>query len=279
MSVIAPVLRYPGSKWTAAPWIREHMPAHEVYVEPFFGSGAVLFGKERSKLETVNDLDGDVVNLFRVLRDRPEALARAVGLTPYARSEHAEAWADPRGPGSARDPVEDARRFLVRCWQNHGMRVRRKGGWANATGTRARPASGGLAPRSPVWAGLPERIALAAERLAGVQIECRPALDVLERYAQPRCLVYADPPYVLSTRGEKQYAHEMDDADHLALLDALDAHPGPALLSGYASDLYGGRLAGWARLSRPALAEGGRPREEVLWVNPAAAAALGGRLF
>lgn len=272
--VIGPVLKYPGSKWRLTDWIIQHMPPHESYLEPFFGSGAVFFRKSPAKLSTINDLDGDVVNLFRVLRDRPEDLAAAVDLTPYAREEHDEAWLQKR----TGEPVEDARRFLVRIWSNHGMRIRRKGGWAHATG-RNSGFSGGIASRYPQWGALGNRIAAAAARLKNAQIEHRPALDILARHAYAGCLIYADPPYVLSTRSEAQYAHEMNEADHEELLDALDAHPGPVLLSGYAHALYDGRLEHWERKTSAALAEGGRPREEVLWMNPVAVEALEGRLF
>lgn len=267
----AAVLRYPGSKWSVADWIVRHLPPHRVYCEPFAGSLAVLFSKGRSELETVNDLDGDVVNLFRVVRNRPEELAAAIAMTPYARREHADSWETPR----TGEPVEDARRLLVRLWQNHGMRCGRKGGWAHATGYKAVPSGGGITPRTPQWVRLPERILAATERLRGVQIECRPALDVMGRYAHDDCLLYCDPPYVMSTRGGAQYRHEMSDAEHIALLEALARHPGPVLLSGYASELYDGALPGWLVLTRPSVAEGGRARTETLWLNPTAVRRLG----
>jgi DNA adenine methylase len=268
---IGPCLKYPGAKWHLAGWIVGLLPPHRVYVEPYFGSGAVFFRKRRSPLETINDLDGDVVNLFRVLRDRPDEIAAAAAFTPYARAEQDDCWAVER----VGEPVEDARRFLVRAWMNHGMRLQRKGGWAHTTGLAASEHGGGLANRALQWRQLPARIAATVERLHGVQIERRPALDILARYGHKDCLVYADPPYVRSTRAEAQYRHEMTDADHVALLEVLDAHPGPVLLSGYRCDLYDGRLTHWRRLERAAIAEGGRRRTEALWLNPVAVAALG----
>lgn len=262
----SPVLKWPGAKWRIARWIVAQLPPHRVYLEPFAGSAAVFFTKAPSKLETINDLDGGVVNFYRVLRDQPLALARAVELTPYARGEFDACWAEP----ATGDPVEDARRFLVRIWGNHGMRVQRKGGWAHTSGKAASVQGGNIAIRAEQWANVPARIAAATRRLREVQVEQRPALDLLARYDHRDCLVYADPPYVLSTRGEKQYNHEMTDADHRALLAALAAHPGPVVLSGYPCALYDEALAGWRRIERVTLAEAGAARTEVLWLNAAA---------
>ena len=278
---LAPVLKYPGAKWRIADWILAHMPPHESYLEPFFGSGAVFFKKLPAQLETINDLDGDVVNLFRCLRDSAAraALIEAVAFTPYARSEHTDCW-EARHVG---EPVEDARRFLVRIWMNHGMRMRGKGGWAHVT-RRSSAAGGGFASRVVGWNALPERMAWAALRLKDAHVENRPALDVIRRHADPGCLIYADPPYVHSTRSSvvserhRQYAHEMADGEHAELLAALVEHPGPVLLSGYPHPLYDETLVGWSRFAKGARAEKGKVREEVLWVNPAAAAAQEGRL-
>jgi DNA adenine methylase len=267
-AVPAPALKWPGAKWNLAEWICGHLPPHRVYLEPYFGSGAVFFTKEPARLETINDLDGDVVNLFRIIRDRPEDLARAAALTPWARAEHLNAWEQQR----TGEPVEDARRFLVRIWMNHGMRVRRRGGWAHATGLKT--TTGGISPRVPAWLKVPERILATAGRLREAQIEQLPAVEVIGKYAHADCLTYCDPPYVLRTRSEAQYRHEMTDGDHGKLLAALEAHPGPVLLSGYADPLYDSALPHWRRIERTAFAEGGRERTEVLWLNPVAARRL-----
>lgn len=263
----APVLRYPGSKWRLAEWIISHFPPHTVYLEPFFGSGAVFFTKPPSKVETINDIDGQVVNLFRVIRERPEELAALVEMTPWAREEY---YASYELTG---DPLEDARRFLVRCWQAHGAKRGERTGWAHQV--RAEP--DGIAPKR--WRQLRQRILAVAERLKYAQIEQRPALELIPRYAHREALIYADPPYPLSTRAGHLYAHEMSNQDHIALLDALDAHPGPVVLSGYACELYDRRLAHWARATRKTFKEKGQTAEEVLWLSPVCAAALGGTLF
>lgn len=260
---IGPVLKWPGSKWRLARRIAALLPPHTTYLEPFFGSGAVFFVKQPSRLETINDLDGRVVNLFRALRERPAELARAVALTPWARAEYEAVYALP----PSADPVEEARRFLVRCWQSHGSRIDRRNAWRHGTGGgRARPRA-----YTGEWAGLGGRLLATAARLRDAQIECRPALELLARHAHAGCLVYADPPYPLATRGDLFYACEMTDADHRALLDALRAHPGPVVVSGYACALYDDALAGWRRETLAATAEGGRARTEVLWRNARAA--------
>lgn len=261
------VLRYPGGKARIAPWIAGFLPPHRIYVEPFFGAGSVLFAKPAAAVEVVSDLDGSVVNLFCVLRDRPDDLARAVALTPYARAEYL-ASDDPTD-----DPVEAARRFLVRVWMAHGGKAGSRGGWRQGWAGGSGPQRGSSAR---VWQGVPDRIVAAAERLRGVVIDCRPALDVLADWAVDGAVVYADPPYPMAAgvgrdgagvaRG-RYYRHEMTDGEHLALIDALDVHPGPVLLSGYRCPLYDDRLGGWVRVDRSVRAYRGAARVETLWLN------------
>lgn len=258
----APVLKYPGSKWNLASWIIEHMPPHTTYLEPFFGSGAVFFNKRPSKVETINDIDGQVVNLFRVIRERPEELARLIEFTPWARDEY---YASYERIG---EPVEDARRFLVRCWQAFGTKTDAKTGWRNDIGARK------YINMPDQWSKLSARILFLARRLREAQIENQLALKIIERYKFDYVLIYADPPYPLSTRHGSMYANEMTDDDHIKLLEVLDAHPGPVLLSGYACELYDKQLGHWLRKTHMAQAEKGLIRQEVLWLNPVAAEGL-----
>ncbi|MBE3584965.1 MAG: DNA adenine methylase [Thermoanaerobacter sp.] len=264
---VGPVLKYPGAKWSLAKWIVSHMPPHRVYLEPFFGSGAVFFAKWPSHIETINDIDGQVVNMFRIIRERPDELAWLIEMTPWARAEYYESYE------LTGDPLEDARRFLVRCWQAHGAKLGGKCGWRNDI-------QGRKGTNMPLqWKRLPMRILAVAERLKDVQIECQPALKLIERYRHPEVLIYADPPYPLSTRTRALYRHEMTEEDHIKLLDALDRHPGPVLLSGYSCPLYDERLRQWTKRTARALAEGGREREEVLWLNPIATEKMSMSLF
>lgn len=265
---IKSILKYPGAKWNCAEWIISHFPAHAHYVEPYFGSGAVFFNKRPSRHEVINDLDHRVMNLCRVIRTRGDELARAVRLTPYARAEYYQSYA------VTGDEMEDARRFLVRCWMAHGFKPYCRTGWRH-NGSKS------LHPITNLWKDLPARIEATIARLADAEIESIPALAIIERYATIDTLIYADPPYVLSTRSHKKlYAHEMTDADHLTLLDALDAHPGPVVLSGYHCALYDDRLAHWQTREKKVQAEKGNTRTEVLWLNPVCVERLGyGPLF
>jgi len=260
------ILHYAGSKWSMADWIIEHMPPHQTYLEPFFGSGAVFFNKPPSPLETINDIDGDVVNLFRMIRDRPDELARLVYWTPYSRKEYCASY-DMDGA----DELERARRFLVRCWMARGAKTSDRTGWRHIIDH-----SGPSVVKA--WNELPGKIAEIAERLKNVQLEQQPAIQLIQRYKRPDVLIYADPPYLLSTRSGRMYKHEMTDEDHAELLDVLDAHPGPVLLSGYANPLYDERLKHWHREEKQVLAEAGLVRTEVLWINPIAAEHAGRQL-
>lgn len=256
-----PILKYPGSKWRLAEWIVSLMPPHKSYLEPFFGSGAVFFNKPPSKIETINDLDGEIVNLFRVARDMTEALERAVALTPYSREEYERAW-ERKKAGNITDPVEMARLTLVRYWMTHGSCSVNKAGWKHDRAGRDR------AYAAQYWARLPAWIAGAMDRLKDAQIEHVPAVDVIRRFAHPDVLIYADPPYVLSTRKRKQYNVEMaEDTQHVELLEALLAHPGPVMLSGYDNELYNDTLTGWDKLQKKTRCEGGGARTETLWIN------------
>lgn len=253
------VIKYPGSKWSIANWIISHFPSHHSYLEPFFGSGAVLFTKKRSSIETVNDLDKDVVNLFRQIRENTERLADTIYWTPYARSEYERAWA---AQYTETDPFQRAVDFYVRMMMGHGFRTTgEKVGWKNdVQGREAAYAAG-------YWCKTPEMIFEAAERLRKVQIENLPAVDLIRRFNFPNVLIYADPPYVLSTRHGKQYRHEMTDEQHEELLDTLSNHRGPVLLSGYDSDLYRDILHDWHREEIPSRAQTSGARIEVLWMN------------
>lgn len=253
------VIKYPGSKWSIAHWIISHFPPHHSYLEPFFGSGAVLFTKKRSPIETVNDLDKDVVNLFWQIRENTERLADTIYWTPYARSEYERAWA---AQYTETDPFQRAVDFYVRMMMGHGFRTTgEKVGWKNdVQGREASYAAG-------YWCKTPEMIFKAAERLRKVQIENLPAVDLIRRFNFPNVLIYADPPYVLSTRHGKQYRHEMTDEQHEELLDTLSSHRGPVLLSGYDSDLYRDILHDWHREEIPSRAQTSGARVEVLWMN------------
>jgi len=256
-------MTYYGGKTLLAERIGELLPDHGHYVEPFAGSLAVLLAKQPSRMETVNDLDGDLMCFWKVLRDRPEDLARVCALTPHSRAEHDAAY----GVLSGLDDLERARRVWVRLTQGRAGTLRR-------TGWRHYVDAGTSSTSMPRYlAGYLERMLPAAERLADVSLECRPALELIAAYGRHRSvLLYVDPPYLGGIR-DRNYRHEMTaQADHRELAAALHACRATVVLSGYASDLYDRELyPDWHRYELAATtgnASGGdRDRVEVLWSN------------
>lgn len=248
------ILKYPGAKWRISDWIISHFPPHKVYLEPYFGSGAVFFRKEPAYIETVNDIDGNIVNLFRVCRERPEELARAINLTPFARDEF-QACNEPSD-----DPIEQARRTLVRFHQSFGTSNSSKNSWRNVQ------TYGG--PRcATMWNDLPDTILSCCERLKNAQIENTDALTLIGRYNDPKTLIYCDPPYLQNLRKRHMYAHEMSDQNHIDLLRALKDSQSMVVLSGYDNDLYNAELRGWRTDVKPTTAQMGLHRVEKIWMN------------
>lgn len=265
-----PVLRYHGGKYRVAPWIISHFPAHRVYVEPFGGAASVLMRKPRADFEVYNDLDADVVNVFRVLRD-PDAANRPADLlrlTPWARAEFYEAY-EPSA-----DAVERARRTIVRTFMGHGTTSLRRNRTGFRSGSHPSRAGGGFGD----WRGYPEQIAAFVDRLRGVVIEERDALELIARHNEADVLLYVDPPYVASTRSsvrgpadhDRCYRHDLSDDAHRQLAVSLHCHAGPVVLSGYACPMYDEELyAGWGRHEKAARGDRGVDRTEVVWLKPA----------
>lgn len=254
-------MKYPGSKWNIASRLVELIPEHHSYVEPFFGSGAVLFNKSVSDIETINDLDSDVINLFRCIQKDSECLARLVMTIPFSREEYDSQFEIPSGADCI-NAYERAAGFLIKCWQGHGFRSNGyKVGWKNDVVGRER------AYALWNWYRLPEWIIDIAERLRMVQIENRPALEVIERFNYSNVFMYIDPPYLLSTRCGKQYKYEMSDADHEELLKVLLQSKAKIMISGYESEMYNEYLTGWEKKQFSSCAEHGKPRIETVWTN------------
>lgn len=257
--VTRPVARYLGSKWKLAPWVISHFPAHRTYVESFGGMASVLLRKQRAIAEIFNDLDSEIVNVFRVLRSPVEGreLMRQVRLTPFARHEYESAFQP------ASDPIEQARRTLVKAAMGFGSNsIHKRTGFRNGF-TR----NGQIPARD--WSSLPQALEDVVERLRGVIIEERPVLEVISRYDSPRTLHYVDPPYPHSTRGEDaRYRCEMSDQEHRELAFLLHKVRGNVVISGYSCRLYEDLYEGWQRVERATHADGGRDRIEVLWLSP-----------
>lgn len=263
-----PVLRYHGGKWKLAPWIISHFPPHRAYTETFGGAASVLMRKPRSYAEIYNDVWGVVCNVFRVLRDpqQAEELRRQLYLTPFAREEY-EATGDSELQ-QINDPIEMARRTILRSFAGFGSAATNAD---FATGFRVNSNRSGTTPAHD-WAHFPACIPAFVERLRGVVIENRPAIDVLQQHDGKETLHYVDPPYPHSTRnmhrGNAAYAHEMSDDDHRKLAGVLRELSGYVILSGYRCELYDELYDDWQRIDKPALGDGAVPRVESLWLSP-----------
>lgn len=276
-----PPLRYHGSKWEVAPWLISHFPEHGVYTEAFGGGAAVLLRKAACGQEFYNDLDGEIVNLFRVLRSRWRALRRALELTPFAREEFDLSFK------LCGDGVEQARRTIVRSFMGMagGLTRTNRDGTPQRTGFRCYPREGRRNGYTVEWASMPAGLDAAVERLKKVFIECCDALDLLRRCDAVDALHYVDPPYVHSTRtpaaggSHRGYRFEMVDQDHERMAAVLHELVGPVVLSGYRCALYDRLFADWERHERPTHADGGRPRTEVIWLNRRACDARESGLF
>jgi DNA adenine methylase len=265
-----PLLRYHGGKWNLADWIISHFPPHRVYVEPYGGAASVLLSKERSYGEVYNDLDGEIVNLFRMVREHPKRLMRMLAWTPFSRNEYRNAFE------IVEDPVEMARRMIIRSFMGFGSNAINR---AVKSGFRANSNRSGTTPAHD-WANYPPNVRRIARRLRGVVIENRPAAEIIAQHDSSETLFYLDPPYVHATRaldimhGDHGYAHEMSNDEHRTLAEQLRGVGGMVVLSGYHGELYDELYEGWERVERGALADGASPRIEVLWLNATAWKAL-----
>lgn len=254
-----------GGKFNHLRWLLPLLPECHHYCEPFAGSGAVLLNREPSPVETYNDIDGEVVNFFRVLRDQPDQLIRAIGLTPFAREEfHRAVECDP----TKLSDVERARLFYVRARQARtGLaQTATLGRWANCKNTSRAGMSGAVSR----WLGAVDSLPGIAERLLRVQIENRPALDVIKLYDSPETLFYCDPPYLHSTRGDdRAYAFEMDEEEHKELAEVLRRCKGMVAISGYRNELMDHLYDGWFRFDAPVKKTHSvkELRQECLWMN------------
>lgn len=259
-TVVRPPVPYFGSKGRLAKRIVDLLPAHRHYVEPFAGGLSVLLAKDRAPLETVSDLDGQLVTFWRVLRDQPKEFARLCALTPHARSEHALSY-EP-----ADSDLETARRVWVRLTQGRSGRMDRTG-WRHCIAD--------IGTNMPAYLdGYRLRLHPAAERLMGVQLEARPALELIAAFGgREDVLLYVDPPYLGSTRIATGYRHEMrTEGEHRELAEALSRCRAAVVLSGYDSPLYAELYAGWNRTELTASAGNARPdrsraRTEIVWAN------------
>ncbi len=255
-----------GGKFSHLDWLLPQLPDCLHYCEPFAGSGAVLLNRQPSPVETYNDIDGEVVNFFKVLRENKDALIEQIALTPFSREEF--------GIACELDPdltaIERARRFYIRARQvRTGLaQTASIGRWANCKNT-SRAGMSGVVSR---WLGGIEQLDFIAERLLRVQIENRPAIDIIKLYDGKETLFYCDPPYIHETRGDsKAYGFEMTDFDHKELAETLNSIEGFAAVSNYECELMEELYPSskWTKIYSPekTIHSTKDVRTEVLWVN------------
>ena len=271
MKITRPILRYHGGKWRLAPWIVSHFPNHKIYVEPYGGGASVLLRKSISYAEIYNDIDEEVVNLFRVVRDRGNELAEKLRLTPFSRIEFYTAYLN------CHDPLEKARRTVVKSFMGYSSGIFARNGKSEGfrviknarTGFRSNSNRSGTIPAHD-WANYPQALDAIIKRLRPVVIENRDAMDVVLQHDGEQTLHYIDPPYLKSTRGDMadDYRHEMTEQDHVDMARILHEVKGMVIVSGYPSKLYDELFKGWKSISKEALADGARKRTEVLWFSP-----------
>lgn len=244
------LIKYSGSKWNIADWIINYFPPHKVYVEPFFGSGAVFFTKSPSYIEVINDIDGDIVNLFRTCRENPTELARLLELTPFSREEFNNCY---KIEG---DDLERARRTVVRYHQSFAGANCSINSWKNS--------QTGRSPRNPeLWRKLPQVVFEVCDRLKDTHIENRNALDLIQRYNSSETLLYLDPPYLLDLRKRGIYKNEMTDNQHKELLQLVKTSKSQVILSGYDSELYNSELKDWNTAERYTTKQFGTGTEKI----------------
>jgi len=254
-----------GGKFSHLTWLLPFLPYTRSYCEPFGGSAAVLLNRQLSPVETYNDIDGEVVNFFRILRDNPDRLIRAIALTPFSREEFARAVSPINEKVSS---LERARRFYVRARQvRTGLaQTASVGRWANCRMT----SRAGMAGAVSRWLGSVDGLTEAARRLLRIQIENRPAIEVIRLYDTSETLFYCDPPYPHESRSDtKAYKYEMTEGQHSELADVLRAVKGNAAISGYRCALMDRLYKDWRRVDAPEknCHSVKKLRREALWMN------------
>jgi DNA adenine methylase len=259
MQIKNPPFKYFGGKWQLASWILQYTPEHETYVEPFCGAASLLFHKEPSEIEVINDINGEVINFFRVLREFPDQLIDQILLTPYSREEYLESYETP----VIEHPIEAARRFYVRVNQAFGGGYR-----ANRVGWSRQIKNNRWSKLVDRWNKV-EHLADIAERLKFVQIENDDAFKVIQTYDHEKAFFYIDPPYDHKARtSKKEYVSEFTEAEHILLSKLLHDLKGCVIISGYASELYLDLYSDWEVHTKETKTNGPfTTKVECIWVK------------
>lgn len=254
-SVKRPLLNYFGGKWRIAPWIISYFPEHEIYCESFGGSASILMRKPRSKREIINEVDQELVNLYFVARDHGRELQEKLMLTPHSR------WEYRRSMEPTADPVEKARRTIVRCYFGIGDSfLHNHNSFRNSKDSNTCVASS--------WKSYWECFEQIIVRLQGVTIDCLSYKETFDKYDSKNTLFYLDPPYPPATRSKKHnYRFDWSDFEHMEFLNFCRSVKGKVIISGYDCDIYESNLSDWNTSRRDALGQKGTRRTEVIWMN------------
>ena len=249
------LLRYPGAKWSMAKEIIKYFPEHKGYLEPYFGSGGVLFNKGKSSLETINDIDGEVVNFFRILKAEGKKLQTSLCLVPYSRQLYEQMV--------NYQPTENydrAIRFFIISWMSHSGYQPNKTGWSHSKNPNG-------PNKATIFKNVVDSLEQFADRLREVQIENTNALELIKAHDFKDTLIYLDPPYLLETRKQHLYKHEMSNKEHKELLETIVNMKAKILLSGYENNLYNSILKNWNKEVFKSLDGKGNIKQEVIWFN------------
>lgn len=262
--ITRPALRYQGSKFRIAQWIIAHMPPHKIYVEPFGGSAAVMLQKRPTNTEVYNDINGEIVNVFRVLQDKAKAeeLQRLLYLTPYSRTMFYSAYEQNEHDSD----ISRAQKTIIRAFMGmaSSSSVRGRNGFYLAFTSNNERIS-----NFDGWKNHYNQIMAFSERMRNVIIENREWKWVIEYFDSPNTLFYCDPPYISATWDTKSaYAQIMDDNEHLELLETLKKIQGMAIISGYNNSLYEATLHEWEQKTKMDMNQKNKPRQECIWLSP-----------
>jgi DNA adenine methylase len=257
------IIKYPGSKSRIASWIVSHFPddyQNMTYLEPYFGSGSIFFTKSPSVVETINDMDKEVVNLFKQVRENCDELIYKLQYTPWSRDEFNLAYEE------AENDLEKARRFMIRMWYSIGAYMIYKNGMM----INIKSDNGNI---EGFYRTLPKEIIVACDRLKPkpgnhVQIENRDAITLIKKYNRSNVLMYLDPPYIPDSRlREKIYRHEYTASDHEELLQVISESKAKIIISGYENELYNSQLKNWNMDRVITFDTASQKRVECIWMN------------
>ncbi|MDP8207408.1 MAG: DNA adenine methylase [Candidatus Electryonea clarkiae] len=257
---------YFGAKLRIVSKLVELLPPHNAWVEAFCGSAALTLAKRAAPIEIINDLDNQVVNLFKQLRENHDELCRSIALTPYSRAEFYKS----REFDESLDSLEKARRFLICTMMTVNATYGKNNGGFSFSHSYSR---NGKEARVSRWYNLPDRISKVVERLRNIRIENRDARELVDMFSKrPATLIYLDPPYF--TKRQHKYVIDANDENfHRELLSICCKSKSMIIISGYNNDLYNSILLdkGWVSDSVQTSTRDTNGidynRTEMLWMN------------